>query len=153
MTRVSIAAALALAILLGPTSGRALQPEDARARVQHHLREVDRLEAHFATVINEGCPRFPTPAAWDAYVDGEMDRVVLLAAHLEQAWVEAKRTGDDDVRRQAKAPRRQRDQARQLVDKLATCAEANGAEFSPLTLWRRVERDVPRRRMEVALPE
>ena len=74
-------------------------------------------------------------------------------AHLEQAWVEAKRTGDDDVRRTAKAPRRQSDQLRQLVDKLTTCAEANGASFSPATIWRRIEREVPRRQAEIALPQ
>jgi hypothetical protein len=154
MTFAPVAAALALAILLGtPIPGDATQPEEARARVQHHLRQVERLSGHFETVLTASCPRFPNPAAWDAYVETEMEQVLLLVAHLEQAWAEAKRTDDDDVRRTAKAPRRQRDQARQLVDKLAACAEMNGAAFSPIVLWRRVERDLPQRRMEVALPE
>jgi hypothetical protein len=149
-----VATALALATLLGSSvPSAALQPEAARARVQHHLREVERLSGHFETLLSGGCPRFENPAAWDAYVDTEMEQVVLLVAHLEQAWAEAKRTDDDDVRRTAKAPRRQREQARQLADKLASCAQLNGAAFSPLVLWRRVERDLPQRRMEVALPE
>jgi hypothetical protein len=154
MTIAPVAAPLALAILLGTALlSHAAQPEAARARVQHHLRQVERLSEHFETVLGAGCPRFASAAAWDEYVETEMEQVVLLVAHLEQAWVEAKRTGDDDVRRTAKAPRRQHDQARLLVDKLASCAEVNGAAFSPMSLWRRVERDVPQRRMEVALPE
>jgi hypothetical protein len=125
----------------------------ALERVQHHLHHVQRLGHHFEGVLASGCPRFPSPAAWDTYVEAEMERMVLLVAHLEQAWVEAKRTGDDEVRRTAKAPRRQGDQARQLVDKLVACAEMNGAAFSPLAAWRRVERDVAQRRLEIALPE
>jgi hypothetical protein len=149
-----VAAALALAALFGSTvPSDALQPEAARARVQHHLRHVERLSGHFEALLGGDCPRFATPAAWDAYVDTEMEQVVLLVAHLEQAWAEAKRTGDDDVRRTAKAPRRQREQARQLVEKLSSCAEVNGAAFSPLVLWRRIEAALPQRRMDVALPE
>jgi hypothetical protein len=154
MTLARVAATLAVTLLLGPLASiHAAPPEAARGRVEHHLRHVERLSGHFERLLNGGCPRFPSPAAWHAYVDTELEQVVLLAAHVEQAWAEAKRTGDDDVRRTAKAPRRQRDQARQLVDKLAACAEVNGAAFSPLALWRRVERDLPQRRMEIALPE
>ncbi|HEU4439580.1 MAG TPA: hypothetical protein VFT36_10020, partial [Methylomirabilota bacterium] len=76
----------------------------------------------------------------------------LLLANLEQAWIEAKSTGDDDVRRAAKAPRRRADQARALLDKLSGCASANGASIFPRELWRRIEREVPRRRAEIALP-
>jgi hypothetical protein len=43
-------------------------------------------------------------------------------AHLEQAWVEAKHTGDKDLRRAAKAPRGQVDRAQRLVSKLQACA-------------------------------
>jgi hypothetical protein len=86
-------------------------------------------------------------------VEAETDQLVLLIAHLEQAWIEAKRTGDDDIRRAAKAPRRQGDQARALVDKLEGCAQRHGALFSALDVWRRVERDVPRRQAEIALPQ
>jgi hypothetical protein len=78
--------------------------------------------------------------------------MVLLIAHLEEAWIEAKHTGDDDVRRAAKAPRRRVDRARLLLDKLSGCAEGNGASLSPMALWRRVEREVPGRQAEIALP-
>jgi hypothetical protein len=121
--------------------------------VEHHLRHIERLSGHFETLLTAQCPQFPDRAAWDTYVEAETDQLVLLMAHLEQAWIEAKRTDDDDVRRAAKAPRRQSDQARQLVDKLTACAELNGAAFSPLGVWRRVERDVPRRQTEIALPQ
>ena len=142
-----------LALLLSVSSAHATTAAVARARVEHHLQQVERLSGHFEAVLTDKCPQFPSRAAWDAYLDGETDRLVLLMAHLEQAWLEAKRTGDDDVRRTAKAPRRQSDHIRQLVDKLTTCAEANGASFSPLTVWRRLERDVPKRQTDIALPE
>lgn len=142
-----------LAVLLSPAPiAHATTPAAARARVEHHLRHVERLSTHFESVLTATCPRFASREAWDAYVEAESDRLVLLMAHLEQAWLEAKRTDDDDVRRAAKAPRRQSDQARQLVDKLSTCAELNGAAFSPLSVWRRVEREVPHRQAEIALP-
>ena len=86
-------------------------------------------------------------------VHGDGPRVVLLMAHLEQAWIEAKHTGDDDVRRDAKAPRRRVDRARALVDKLSGCAESNGASFSQTAVWRRIEREVPQRQSQIALPE
>ena len=142
-------------VLLGGRAvhAEAIAPEEARVRVEHHLRHVEDLVGHFQTMLTQSCPRFPSSEAWDTYVNAETDRLVLLMAHLEQAWVEAKRTGDDDVRRTAKAPRRQSDQLRQLVDKLTTCAEANGASFAPATIWRRIEREVPRRQAEIALPQ
>jgi hypothetical protein len=42
---------------------------------------------------------------------------------------------------------------RPLLEKLQACAEENGAELDAGTLWRRVEREVPRRRAEIALPK
>ena len=127
-------------------------PEEARARMQHHLEEVTQLAAHFDGVMSADCPRFASPREWSTYLDGEIDRVVLLVAHLEQAWYEATRTGDDDVRRTAKAPRRRLEQARSLLDKLQSCAQSNGASFSPASVWRRIEREVPQRQMDIALP-
>ena len=102
--------------------------------------------------MQKDCPQFSSSGEWPTYLDTEVDRVVTLVAHLEQAWVEAKRTGDDEVRRTAKAPRKRVDQARALLDKLQGCAEDNGAPISPVTLWRRIEREVPRRQAEIALP-
>jgi len=126
---------------------------EARSRVEHHLHEVDLLSQHFADVLNEDCQRFARPDEWRTYLDGELDRMVLLMAHLEQAWVEAKHTSDKDVRREAKAPRTHVDRAQRLVTKLQTCAGDNGASFDTVAAWRRVERDAPRRQAEIALPQ
>jgi hypothetical protein len=152
--RAILAVALLLGTLTGPALGREPQRsvEEARARSEHHLREVNRLADHFEGVLGRECPRFATPLEWRTYLDGEMDRVVLLLAHLEQAWVEAKSTGDDEVRRTAKAPRKRAEAARALLDKLSGCAEDNGAPLSSSTMWRRIEREVPPRQAQIALP-
>ena len=144
-----------IAILIvgaGPAGAAWEAAADIQPRVEHHIREVGALIAHFETFVTEKCPRFETTAEWNAFAQGEIDRMLLLAAHAEQAWVEAKRTGDEDIRRAAKAPRRRLNEARGLVDKLQTCAADNGASFGPMQVWRRIERDVPRRQAEIALP-
>src|SRR5262249_34478679 len=110
------------------------------------------LVEHFDTVISEDCPRFASSAEWDRYFEAEVDRVVLLMAHLKQAWAEAKQTPDKDVRRAAKAPRRELERGRALFDKLQQCAGDNGASFSPFPVWQRIEREIPRRQAEIALP-
>jgi len=125
--------------------------EEARPRVEHHLLEAAQIVRHFESVLAEDCPRFDSAVERRAYVDGEVERVVLLVAHLEEAWSEAKRTSDKDVRRAAKAPRTQVGQAQSLVTKLQTCM-GDGASLEPRTIWRRVEQEVPRRRAEIALP-
>ena len=125
--------------------------EEARPRVEHHLLEADQIVRHFESVLAEDCPRFDSAVERRAYVDGEVERVVLLVAHLEEAWSEAKRTSDKDVRRAAKAPRAQVGQAQSLVTKLQTCM-GDGASLEPRAIWRRVEQQVPRRRAEIALP-
>jgi hypothetical protein len=124
----------------------------ARARVEHHVREASTLTAHFDTLLRDSCPHFASPGEWDAYVDGEIDRLVLLAAHLEQAWVEAKEVKDKQLRHAAKAPRRRLDDAPALLEKLQTCAADNGATVNEGAVWRRFEREVPRRQAEIALP-
>jgi hypothetical protein len=123
-----------------------------RARMEHHLHQVNRLADHFERMLGRECPRFDSPQEWGAYLDGEIDQLVLLMAHLEQAWIEAKHTGDDDVRRTAKAPRRRVERARALLDKLHGCAADHGATFSPMSVWRRIEREVPQRQSDIALP-
>jgi hypothetical protein len=152
--RATLAAVLLLGALTPPALGR--EPdrpvEQARARMEYHLREVHELADHFERVLARDCPRFATPQEWRLYLDGEIDRVVLLMAHLEQAWIEAKHTGDDEVRRTAKAPRRRVEQARTLLDKLSGCAENNGAPVSQVGMWRRIEREVPARQAQIALP-
>jgi hypothetical protein len=122
-------------------------------RVEYHLRQIEQLAEHFAGVLRSPCPQFATADAWNSYFDGEVDRVVLLVAHVEQAWVEAKQTGDDDVRRAAKAPRKRLDEARTLLDKLQKCADDNGASFNQMGVWRRIEREVPRRQTQITQPQ
>ena len=126
--------------------------DEARPRVEHHLLEVEQIARHFEGVITEECPRFDTATQRRAYIDGEVDRVVLLVAHLEEAWSEAKRTSDKEVRRAAKAPRAQVGQAQSLVTKLQSCVSGDGVSLEPRAVWRRVEQEVPRRRAEIALP-
>ena len=126
--------------------------DEARPRVEHHLLEAEQIVRHFESVVAEDCPRFDSAADRRAYIDGEVDQVVLLVAHLEEAWSEAKRTSDKDVRRAAKAPRAQVGQAQSLVTKLQTCMGDGGASLEPRAIWRRVEQEVPRRRAEIALP-
>jgi hypothetical protein len=150
-----VAVSLAIALLgavAGPTTSHAVSTEP-RERVEHHLRAVDELGLHFEGLLRNGCPRFASREEWSTYFDGEVDRVVLLMAHLEQAWLEAKKTPDDEVRRAAKAPRKRVDEARALVDKLQQCAGEHGARFAPLSVWQRIERDVPGKQAEIALPE
>lgn len=153
MARSLLATVLVL-VVAGPVSAAGVKPpEEVRPRVDHHLRHIDDLAQHFESVMNATCPRFATPAEWDRYLDTEVERVVLLMAHVEQVWVEAKTTGDDDVRRVAKAPRKRIERARVLLDKLSGCAGDNGAPFNQFGLWRRIEREVPQRQAEIALPQ
>jgi hypothetical protein len=143
-------------VLLGAgpvVAGGDLSPDEARVRVTHHLQQADALARQFEQVVTAECPRFATPAEWNGYVDATVDRVVLLAAHIEQAWIEAKRTADDDVRREAKAPRKRLDQARLLVEKLQGCADNHGTGLPTASLVRRIEREVPLRQVEIALPQ
>jgi hypothetical protein len=147
--------AVAVLALCGAVAARAADREPAaeiQPRVDHHVREATLLVRHFETFVAGQCPHFATVAEWNGYVDREVDRLLLLAAHVEQAWVEAKRTGDDDVRRAAKAPRRRLDEAPQILDKLAVCAQDNGTTFSAGPVYRRIERDLPVRQSEIALP-
>jgi hypothetical protein len=142
-------------LLLGlPVAARAgdLTADEARPRVAHHLIEAEQIVRHFETVVAGECPQFGTAAERRAYIDGEVDRVVLLVAHLDEAWSEAKRTSDKEVRRAAKAPRAQVGQAQSLVTKLRTCADGDGVNVEPRAVWRRIESEVPRRRAEIALP-
>ena len=150
-------AALALVVLVTSMSAAIAAGTKPAAevlpRVEYHLRQIDEIAQHFEGVLGAPCPQFTTPDGWNSYFDGEVDRVVLLVAHVEQAWVEAKQTGDDEVRRVAKAPRRRLDEARTLLDKLQKCADDNGASFNQMGVWRRIEREVPRRQTKITQPQ
>ena len=149
-------AALGLAFLLLLASGAGAagdRPADeARPRVEHHVRHAEELSRHFDILLRNGCPRFATVAEWQAYVDAGVDQLVLLVAHIEQAWTEAKTTGDDEVRQAAKAPRRRLAAARSLVDKWQGCAQDHGASLEVGPILRRIEREVPGRQADIALP-
>lgn len=143
------------ALVLGatvPADANREAAADIQPRVDHHVRELGALIQHFEAFIAAECPRFGTVAEWNAYAEREIERILLMVAHAEQAWVEAKRTGDDDVRRSAKAPRRRLDEAPQILHKLVACAESNGARLSPGSVVSRIERELPRRQSEIALP-
>jgi len=152
MRRLTGLIALQALALVAAASAGDRTAEQARPRVEHHLLEADQIVRHFESVLADDCPRLDTAADRRAYVDGEVDQVVLLVAHLEEAWSEAKHTSDKDVRRAAKAPRGQLGQAQSLVTKLQTCMGDGGASLEPRAIWRRVEQEVPRRRAEIALP-
>ena len=126
--------------------------EEARPRVEHHLVKVEQLVRHFESVIADDCPRFDSSTERRAYIDGEVEHVVLLVAHLDEAWSEAKRTSDKEVRRVAKAPRARVGEAQTLVTKLQACAGDDGVKLEPRVIWRQIEQEVPRRRAEIALP-
>ena len=107
--RVALAVVLLVVLATAVSARDERPPDEARARMEHHLKEVNRLAAHFDGMMSAECPHFASSREWSTYFDGEIEQVVLLVAHLEQAWYEATRTGDDDVRRTAKAPRKRLD--------------------------------------------
>jgi hypothetical protein len=148
--------ALSLALLLGSALAAAASGErpadEIRPRVEHHLREAEQLARQVEASLSGPCPRFASRQAWDAYLDGNVERIVTLVAHLEQAWEEAKQTADKDVRREAKAPRGQVNRIPTLVARLQACADGAGARVEPDEVWRRIEREVPQRQGEIALP-
>ena len=147
------AASAALALAAGPAFAGGDRPAaEVEPRVAFHVRQANALADHFDALLGGACPRFPTRDEWDAYVEREIDRVVLMVAHVEEAWSEAKTTPDDDVRRAAKAPRRRIKDALPLADKLQACAESNGARLDGAELLQHVEREVPRRRAEIGIP-
>lgn len=152
--RATLALLLLLGALTGPALGREPQRpvEHVRTRMEHHLREVEQLAEHFERVLGRACPRFATPEEWRLYLDEEIDRFVLLMAHLQQAWIEAKHTGNDDVRRTAKAPRKRVERAHALLQKLSGCADDHGAPVSHMGMWSRIEREVRARQQQIALP-
>src|SRR5712691_4781674 len=152
--RVSISLLLVLALVrLGIASAAGDRPADeARPRVEHHLRAADAIAREFEDVLAGECPRFASAGEWDAYLDAKVDRVVTFVAHLDQAWAEAKRTGDKDLRRTPKTRRVGVDRARLQLAKLQACADGSRTSLVPGAVWRRIEREAERRQSEIALP-
>ena len=124
---------------------------DIQPRVDHHIREAGVLVQHFETFVTGACRLFATADEWNTYAESEIDRMLLMVAHVQQAWVEAKRTGDDDVRRRAaKRPRRRMDDAPQILTKLAAWPRTTARRSRRSRWYRRIERDLPRRQSEIA---
>ena len=152
--RLAILGAIAVVVCSGAAAGRDRTAAEAQTRVDHHLRQAEPLVRHFEARLAAGCPRFATAAEWSAYLDGEVHRLVLLLAHLGEAWTEARQTGDDDVRRSAKSPRkRHQESALELLRAVQACAAEHGSTLPTGALRERIEREVPQRRAEIALPQ
>ena len=89
-----LVAALLFVVASAVTTVEAQTVEEVRTRVDHHLREADQIIRHFEDVVRADCPRFASRDEWRQYFDGEVDQATSLVAHVEQAWIEAKRVGD-----------------------------------------------------------
>jgi hypothetical protein len=139
-------------VALAPPPGEVWPPADPRARIEHHLARVHDLADHFEAVLALDCPRFDDPLQWQRYVDAEIDRAVLLAAHLREASAEARRAGSHELRELARSARHRFRDGRALYRKLNACARANGGSLGLLALYRRMEADLPGRQAEIALP-
>jgi hypothetical protein len=124
----------------------------ARDRVEFHLERIRNLAAHFQRRLVEPCPRFPTPAEWDAFLDAEVGQAVLLAAHIKEAGTIARRSREEDLIRAVDVPQARGQEARGLAEKVEACARDNGATVDLMKIARRVQRELPRRRAEIRLP-
>jgi hypothetical protein len=154
--RVTLVGSFAVVLMFvwAPTAGAAERSaSEARERVTHHLQAVEAVAARLGVVLAEPCPRFQSRPEWEQYQDAQVEDVVLLLAHLKQAWAEAKTVQDEELRREARAPRSRAEEARRLVAKLQNCAAQNDAALDLRGLMNRIEQEVPRRRAEIRLPE
>ncbi len=153
VVRAGACAVVLIAVSTASTGAAERSVSEARERVNHHLREVEAVAARLGVVLAEPCPRFQSRAEWEQYEDARVEDVVLLLAHLKQASAEAKTVQDEELRREARAPRSRADEARRLVAKLQGCAAANDAALDLVGLMHRIEQEIPRRRAEIRLPE
>src|SRR3989442_12947431 len=99
---VRLISSLAL-IGLFATSVAAEAPTDGRARVDYHVAQAIEIAEHFDGVIKSDCPRFGNSGEWQAYVDDEVSRMVLMADHVAQAREESKLSGVEEGPRDAQA--------------------------------------------------
>jgi hypothetical protein len=154
--RVMLARGLSVVLIVAATAtadAAERSVSEARERVTHHLREVEAVAARLGVILAEPCPRFQSRAEWEQYEAARVEDVVLLLAHLKQALAEAKTVQDEELRREARAPRSRTEEARRLVAKLQGCAVMNDASLDLVGLMHRIEQEVPRRRAEIRLPE
>lgn len=158
MRRGAALLALAAGLVTWATAGLAApaipaaRPAGAAARLGFHLARAAALREALAPVVYGPCPRFSTRAAWDAYLAGLVEEGVTFAAHLDEAWREAKASGDEQLRTRVKTARREMlvGNPVQLVGKLTSCAWRNGSSVDAWGLWRRASEEVRVRRQEVA---
>ncbi len=152
IVRAALTAAFIVWLAPPVLAGGDLPASAVGPRVAHHVRLASALADRLEPLLDGVCPRFASPGEWEAFVEREIDDAVLLVAHVEEAWSEAKTTPDDDVRRAGKAPGRRLRAAVKYADKLQACAESNGSRLDTGGLWQRIELAVARRRAEIALP-
>lgn len=144
-------AATALATpTLAPGDAAALG--QAEARLAYHLGRAEALHEGLARAVDGPCPRFATRAGWDEYLAGLRDQGVTFAAHLSEAWREAKAAGDPVLQLRVKAARRRLlvgDPLR-LARKVTACAWQNGSALDAWHLWQAASAEVASRRRQVA---
>jgi hypothetical protein len=124
----------------------------AEARVAFHLARAEALHRALAPAVYGPCPRLPGRAAWDAHLAALVDEGVTFAAHLAEAWREAKRADDAELRLRVKATKRRllTGDPVALVTKLSRCAWNHGSVLDVMAVWRRAADEVPGRRRQVA---
>ncbi|MGH7268347.1 MAG: hypothetical protein ACREMB_26305 [Candidatus Rokuibacteriota bacterium] len=124
----------------------------AEARLRFHLARAATLRETLAPFVYGPCPEFPSRTAWESHLAGRVAQGVTFAAHLDEAWREAKASGDRELQARVKAVKRGMlvGNPVQLVGKLTSCAWKNGASLDPWGLWKRATEEVRRRRVELA---
>lgn len=124
----------------------------AEARLAFHLARAEALHQALAPVVYGPCPQLSSRAAWDVHLAELVDEGVTFAAHLDEAWREAKRADDAGLRARVKATKRRllTGDPVGLVTKLTRCAWRNGSVLDVVAVWRRAAAEVPDRRRQVA---
>jgi hypothetical protein len=137
---------------VGAAPGRPPADRAAEARLAFHLGRAEALYQALAPAVHGPCPRLPDRAAWDAHLAVLVDEGVTFAAHLDEAWREAKRADDAGLRARVKATKRRllAGDAVGLVTKLTRCAWRHGSVLDVVAVWRRAAAEVPERRRQVA---
>jgi len=131
-----------------PPAGRGA----GEARVAFHLARAETLHQALAPAVHGPCPQLPGRAAWEAHLAALVDEGVTFAAHLAEAWREAKRADDAGLRARVKATMRRllTGDPVALVTKLTRCAWRHGSVLDVVGVWRRAAAEVPERRRQVA---
>src|SRR2546427_11203442 len=98
--RIALALLVLATIMAEPAWARDEPPPDeARARMEVHLKEVNRLAQHFDGGMGPDWPRFGSRPEATPYVDAEIQFSGLPAAHRRAAPPDAAWTDGDDAPR------------------------------------------------------